>query len=372
MKVRQLNTDDRRDVARFIQVSFDLYQQCPQWVPPLITTLKQAMDRRRHPFYNHSEAAFFLAEDGDRLLGRIAVLAHRRYNDYTNEKVAFFYYPDFVDDVDVVEQLISAAAEWTHNRGLTTLLGPKGMLRSDPYGVLIEGFEYSAGMVLPYNYPYYAQRLEEVGLQKEVDYLTGYVTAEDQLSERFFRIVERIKKRCDFWVKSFSTKREMRSWIPEIQRVNNKAFTEVWGYYPIDEAEVRMIGDQLLMIADPQLMKVVMSGEEIAGFAFVFPDVAEALKAVGGRLWPFGWLRLLIAMKRTKRLLGNGVGLLPQYQGLGASAMLYAEIHDTLRSRGAEHMELIQVMESNIKSLGDMNRLGAKWHKRHRVYRLEF
>jgi len=369
MRVRRLNPAVRADVRRFVTFPFDLYRGCAQWTPPLVSSVKLAMNRRRHPFYRHSDAAFFLAEAEGEVVGRIAVLENRRYNAYNQSKTAFFYYFDTVEDVEVVRALMDAADAWARDRGLTVLKGPKGMLRSDAYGVLVEGFQHLAGMGLPYNYAYYAPLLEAVGFEKEVDYHSGYMTAEHQLPPRLFELADRIKRRRGFWIKSFSSIRELRGWIPRIQAVNNAAFTEVWGYYPIDEAEVQMIGDQLLAVSDPQLMKVVMKGEEIVGFAFVFPDLAEALQATKGRLWPLGWVRILWTKKHTQRLLGNGIGLLPQYQGLGASAVLYAELNHILRQRGARYLEIVQVLESNIKSLGDMNMLGVRWHKRHRVYR---
>jgi GNAT superfamily N-acetyltransferase len=130
-----------------------------------------------------------------------------------------------------------------------------------------------------------------------------------------------------------------------------------------------MIGRQLLAVSDPRLLKIVLKDGDIAGFAFVFPDVVKTLQATGGRLWPFGWLRLLVALRRTGRLLGNGVGLLPAYQGMGGNAMMYVELEKIIRSRGAGYMEFAQVMESNLKSLGDAKMLGVRWHKRYRVYR---
>ncbi len=262
------------------------------------------------------------------------MLQNRRYNDYNKARTAFFYYFDTVDDGDVVRGLVDAAATWARARGLEVLKGPKGMLRADAYGVLVEGFEHPAGMGIPYNYPYYARLLEQVGMEKEIDYVSGYVTPDQQLPERLFRTVERLKERGGLWVKSFTSKRELRAWIPRIQRVNNEAFTQVWGYYPIDDEEVHMIGQQMLLAADPRLLKVVMKGDDIAGFCFVFPDIAETLRATGGQLWPFGWIRLLIGLKTTKRLLANGVGLLPQYQGLGGSAMMYAELERMIRAQG--------------------------------------
>ena len=114
-----------------------------------------------------------------------------------------------------------------------------------------------------------------------------------------------------------------------------------------------------------------MKGEDIAGFAFIFPDITETLQDIKGRMWPFGWVRLLRALKQTRRLSGNGVGLLPKYQGLGATALLYTEFENTMRQRNATWCEVAQAMETNIKSLGDMNAVGVTWHKRHRVYRRE-
>ena len=268
MQIREIDPRKVGDVRSFVRFPFRLYENCDQWTPPILSSARLALDRRRHPFYHHSDAGFFIAEREGDAIGRIAVLENRRYNDYNKAKVAFFYYFDTVEDVEVARGLIDAAGAWARARGLQMLMGPKGMLRADAYGVLVEGFEYPAGMGIPYNYPYYAQLLEQIGMEKEIDYVSGYMVAENQLPERLFRTVERLKERGGFWVKSFTTKRELRGWIPKIQRVNNEAFTQVWGYYPIDDEEVRMIGKQMLLAADPRLLKVVMKDESIAGFAF--------------------------------------------------------------------------------------------------------
>jgi len=371
MHIREIDTGSRKDVRKFIQFPFELYRDCPEWTPPLVSSVKMTLDRQRHPFYNDSAAAFFLAEEGESVVGRIAVLDNRRYNNHIQGQVAFFYHFDTIEDGRVVEDLFATARAWAGRRSLAVLKGPKGFVRSDAYGVLIEGFEHPASMNVPYNYSYYAPLLEQIGGEKEVDYFTGYMIAADELPERLFRLAEQIKTRRGFWVKNFTTKRELREWIPRIQEVNNRAFTQVWGYYPIGDAESQMIGQQLLLVSDPRLLKVVMKGDEIAGFAFVFPDVAETLRKVRGRLFPFGWAPILISLRTTDRLLANGVGLLPQYQGLGANALLYTELHDTIRRRGANYCEFVQAMESNLKSLGDANMLGVHWHKRHRVFRLQ-
>ena len=367
--IRTVDPQQRHDVKKFVDFPFTLYAGCKEWSPTLVSTIKLAINRKKHPFYNHSDASFLLAERDGEIVGRVAVLDNRRYNIYRDSKDAFFYYFDAVDDADVARALFDRAVDWANARGLTAILGPKGMMRADSYGILIEGYEYVAALGMPYNYPYYSHLMTASGFEKQIDYLSGYLEQGDQLPERVVRLVEKVKKRSGFWIKSFSSKRELREWIPAIQRVNNEAFTDVWGYYPIDDAEVQMIGNQLLMVADPSLMKLVMKGDDIAGFAFIFPDITETLQAIKGRLWPFGWARLLVALKRTRRLNGNGVGLLPEYQGFGATALLYTEFEKTVLQRDAVWCEVAQAMETNIKSLGDMNAVGVKWHKRHRVYR---
>jgi GNAT superfamily N-acetyltransferase len=368
MRVREIDTSVPRDVRHFVDFPFKLYATSRQWSPPLVSNVKLALDRKRHPFYQHSDAAFYLAEEDGDAVGRIAVLDNRRYNEYTGRNAAFFYYFDVVNNEAAARGLFDAAAAWAAGRGLEVLLGPKGLLRSDPLGLLVEGYEYVAALSMPYNYPYYTQLVRDAGLDKDMDYLSGYLVSDQTLPERMYRLADRVKARRGFWVKSFRSKRELRAWIPKIQTVNNEAFTDVWGYYPVGDAEIQMIGDQMLALADPGLIKLVMQEDRIAGFALIFPDVTRALQATRGRLWPFGWIRILRAIQTTDRLCGNGIGLLPRYQGLGASMLLYLELAKAVRARGATHCEIAQVMETNIKSLGDMNTVGVTWHKRHRLY----
>jgi ribosomal protein S18 acetylase RimI-like enzyme len=367
---RKLRLQDRADAKRFIDFPFELYAHNDQWVPPLVSGVRKTLNRSKHPFYRHSQAEFFVAEDErGQMLGRIAVLANRHYNDYHKSRTAFFCYFDTVDDVHVAQRLFEAADAWARDHDLDTLIGPKGFLRSDGMGILIEGFEHRAAPGIPYNYAYYQELMDALGFEKEIDYLSGYVEGDYDLPARFYQIAERVKERSGFWVKSFDSKRELRRWAPQIQRVNNEAFTEVWGYYPLDDAETRMISQQLLTIADPRMLKLVMKGDEVAGFAFVYPDISAALQDIRGRLWPFGWIKLLREFKRTRRLSANGVGLLPKYQGLGANAVLYTELLKTLKSREFDFCDVAQVAENNQKSLGDMMAGGVRWYKRHRIYR---
>ena len=367
--IRKLDTESRRDVETFVRLPFELYRDCPQWVPPMVSSVRFAMNRRKHPMYRHSTADFFVAERDGQAVGRIAVIENTNYNKLNESKTAFFYYFDAVDDLEVSRALFGAAFDWARGRGLTEMFGPKGFLTSDGGGILVEGFEHRPAMGIPYNYAYYDALAVDSGLQKRFDHLSGYVRGDHQLPERLFSIAERVKARRGFWIKSFSSKKELRGWYSRIALVVNESFVGGLDYCPITDEEAKLAGDQMIEAADPRLIKLVMKGDEIAGFVFGFPDVSAAIQRCGGRIWPTGWYFLLREMKRTKWVNGNGLGLLPKYQGLGANALLYTELYRTIRDFKFEHADIVQVVEENVRSRSDMETMGVNWYKRHRTYK---
>ena len=369
MKIRKIDTSAPRDVQRFISLPFELYQDSAQWVPPLVSDVKLALDRDKYPFYRHSAADFFLAEEGSRTLGRIAAIDNQRYNDCHRSRTAFFYFFETVEDLKVARALFEAAFVWARDRGLEVIMGPRGLLRGDGHGLLVEGFEHRPAMGIPYNPPYYARFIEAVGFEKEIDFLSAHLGGEFDLPQRFYDMAEKVKERRGFWVRSFNSKRELRRWVPQVQRVNNEALTDVWGYYPIDEAETNAVADRFLAAADPRLIKLVMKGDEVVGFVIGYPDISAGIQRANGRLWPFGWLHLLSEFRRTKWINFNGAGILPQHQGAGASVVLYTELAKTVLDFGFEHADLVQVAENNVESKGEDNTVGGEWYKRHRIYR---
>jgi len=368
MRIRRINTSRAEDVRQFIDFPFELYRNSAQWVPPLVADMKLALNRDKYPFYRHSTADFFVAERQDHTVGRIAVVDNRPYNDYHGSNTAFFYYFETVEDFDVAQALFSAASEWALDRRLERVIGPRGLLRGDGHGLLVKGFEHRPAMGIPYNYPYYASFLRELGFEKEIDFQSAHLSGDYRLPQRFYDVAEKVKERRGFWVKSFSSKREVRRWVPAVQRVNNEAFTDGWGYYPIDEAEANAVADRFLAAADPRLIKLVMKKDEVVGFVIGYPDVSAGIQRANGRLWPFGWLHILLEFRRTKWVNFNGVGLLPEHQGVGANAVLYTELADSVSDFGFEHADLIQVADTNVESMGEVEAVGGEWYKRHRIY----
>jgi len=370
LAVERIDTRSRSQVRRFVDLSFCLYDGDPHWVPPIKGDIRLMLDRDKHPFYGHSDADFFLASRDGQDVGRLAVLENRRFNDYHDTQQAQFYLFDCEDDPPVAEALFEHAFDWARSRGLNRMVGPKGFGALDGYGLLVEGFDHRRTMtMMKYNYPYYPQLIEALGFEKEVDFISCYLDPQTfRMPERVHRIAERVLWRGSFAVKRFANKRELRQWADRIGRAYNEAFVDNWEYYPLTEREIDFLVDNLMMVANPRLIKIITHDEDVAGFLFAFPDVSAALQRAGGRLFPFGIFHLLLGMRRTEWIALNGAGILPKFQGRGGNALLYSEMEHTVRDFGFQHAELVQVAETAEQMRNDLQNLGAEPYKNHRVY----
>jgi hypothetical protein len=372
VKIRKIDTESAAERHLFTNFPFKLYQNCVNWVPPLSSELNLVLNRRKHPFYKHSLADFFVSESEGQVLGRIAVLHNRNFCNFHQEKTAFVYYFDAVDDQQIATSLFDQAVAWAKQNELDNLLGPKGFLRSNPVGLLADGFEYFPALSMPYNFSYYPGLFESFGFIKESDLLSGYLDMDSSLPPRIHEIAEKIQQRNKFWIKKFKTSAEIRPWVPLVNKVHDEAFLTNPNYYPTTPEEFKLIANDLITIAEPSLIKFIMKEDEVIGFILAYPDISRAIKEVNGKIFPLGWIKLLLEKRRTRLINFNGLGIVPKYQGLGANALLYSELEKTLRGQHFEKAEIIQVDERNFLSKSDMESLHVNWCKRHRIYRLRF
>ncbi|MEW5720469.1 MAG: hypothetical protein AB1817_17730 [Chloroflexota bacterium] len=371
LKIEKIDTTNKKHVRRFIQIPFRLYAKCPHWVPPLFVDAELQLNRAKHPFYEHSDADFFIATRDGRAVGRVAALENRRFNEYHKTRQAQFYLFDCENDQEATNALFKKVFEWAHARGLNRVVGPKGFGALDGYGILVEGFEHRQVMtMMNYNYAYYARLIETIGFTKEVDFVSCYLGVDFKMPERVHRIAERAAKRANLRVVKFKNKRELVAWADRIGQAYNQAFVNNWEYYPLTDREVKFILDNILMIADPRLIKIIAHDDRVVGFLFAFPDISAALQRARGHLFPFGLVALLLEMRRTKWIALNGAGILPEFQGIGGNALLYAEVDKTIRTPGFqfEHGDLTQIAETAVQMRQDLVSIGGKPYKNHRVY----
>jgi GNAT superfamily N-acetyltransferase len=375
MNLAQIDTTNRRQVRQFLDLPFRLYRDVPQWIPPLASDARRMLDRRRHPFYQHSEAAFFLALKDDRPVGRLAVLDNRRYNTFNREQTAFFYLFECEDDRKAAGALFDAAFDWARSRGMTKIIGPKGFTAFDGLGLLIKGFEHRPAFGLPYNPPYYVTLVEAAGLQSAGEMVSGYLSARTPLPDKIHQMAKLVQKRRGLRVAHFQSRRDLRAIVPRLQELYNASLEGTTGNVPLTDDEVKTLANQMLWFADPRLIKIIMKDDESpdgdllpVGFLFAYPDISAAVQRCQGRLWPLGWLDCLLELRRTKWININGAGIIKKYRGLGGTALLFSEMSKSIVQGGFEHADLVQIGVENDKMQRELRDLGIDFYKTHRLY----
>lgn len=369
--IEKIDADQASQRRRFSHLPFQFYKATPQWVPPILVDVEAALDRNKHPFYEHSEAVFFIAVRDGRDVGRLCVAENVLYNRYRNLKRAQFYYFECEDNLETAQALFARAFEWAKQRDLDEMVGPKGFGALDGYGMLVEGFDHRQMMtMMNYNLPYLPNMMSAMDFEKEVDFVSCYTnTSTFVMPERIHSIADRIQKKGTLTVRQFNSKSELQQWVPRLGRAYNDAFINNWEYYPLTDREIKFVVDSIISVADHRLIKIILSGDRVAGFLFAFPDVSAALQRHGGRLLPFGIADMLLEMRRTNWVAVNGAGILPEYQGHGGNALLYSELEKSLRGFAFEHAEMTQVAETAVQMRNDLINLGGVPYKNHRVFR---
>lgn len=368
MEIRRVLPGNRREIRRFIDFPFQLYQGEKFWVPPLVSEMRSYLTRK-HPFFEHSDAEFFLAESKGSVVGRIAAIDNRAYNAHHTSNTAFFGYFECIDDEETALALFEAVASWARARGLSSIMGPKGFMRSAGTGLLFEGFDQFPAMGIAWNFPYYDRLVCKAGYVKAADYLSGWLDRTAQGDERLYRVAAIAKKRGNFSIKAFQNRAGLRASLPAVKRIQHEAFLTNPNYFPSTDAEFALMAKTLVLIADLTIICFIMRSGEIAGFMNAYPNIGRGLQRARGRLLPFGWFHLLRDYHRTRILDLNGVGILPEYQKLGGDAILFTELERRIKASRYELVDYIQVNEDNFLSKSGIEHFKVDWVKRHRLYR---
>ena len=259
LTIEKIDPSRRDHVVRFTRIPYRLYANHPQWVPPLLMDVETQLNKQKHPFYEHSDAEFFIAVRDGRDVGRIAALENKHFNEYQGKHQAQFYLFECEDDQEAADALFGRVFDWAKARGLDQVVGPKGFSSFDGYGIQVEGYEHRQMMsMMNYNYPYYVRLVENNGFTKEVDFVSCYLSRSAfHLPDRVHRIIERVEKRGEFGVLNFQTKKELKSWANPIGTAYNNTFVNNWEYYPLTDREIKFVVDTIMIVADPHLIKLI-------------------------------------------------------------------------------------------------------------------
>lgn len=372
IEIKEVTTKD--DLKRFVQFYYDLYSGNDCAVPFLYSDEMATLRSDKNPSFECCEAKYFLAFKDGKVVGRVAAIINRRANERWNCHQVRFGWFDFIDDLEVSTALLKAVEDWGREKGMTEMAGPLGFIDTDREGMLVEGFDQLSTMYINYNYPYYPQHMERMGgFKKDNDYLEMKVKVPEVVPEKFSKLTEMVRKRYGLRVHKF-TRHELieEGYGHQVFHLLNATYKDLYGFSELSDAQVDKLVNDYIKIADLNLVTAIMDGDKMVGFGITFPSFSRAMqKTRDGRFLPFGWWHMLKILKWHKTPIVDLllIGVLPEYRGKGANALIFDDLIRQFQAYGFEWAETGPQMETNEGVLSQWQYLEATNHRRHRCYR---
>jgi hypothetical protein len=361
------NVSSSGDVKRFIKFQWEIYKNNPYWVPPLLMDRRKLMDKKKNPFYAHADAEFFLAYRDGEIVGRIAAIMNHNHNKEHSDKIGFFGFFECVDDQDVANTLLGTAKNWLLQRGADAMRGPASPSVNDEYGLLIDGFDKSPVVLMPYNPPYYATLLEKAGLKKVKDLHAWHVHKDKVFSEKLERVSAMVKSRHGISFRPLDMKNFKRE-VELIHALYNRAWQYNWGAVPMTDAEFDTLAKDLKPVVVPGLVIIAEFKGEPIGFSLSLPDLNIALKHNRkGYLLPglYCLLRYKKAIKATRIIT---LGVVKEHQLTGAGGVLFYETGKASVALGYPEGEAGWILEDNVMMNRGAELLQGERVKTYRIY----
>lgn len=362
----------KKELHRFFDVADRIYANDPLWVPPLRDDLaKVFLDA--NPFFAHGEMQLFVAVRGGADVGRIAAIVDRNHNEFHGEKTSFFGYFESPDDPAVARALFDAAAEYGRARGMETLRGPANPTLNDEAGLLVDGFDSSPILMMTYNPRYYPRLVEGAGFHKAKDLLAYWFDISPGPLSRLSRLARRIVDReKDVVIRNISKKSLARD-LPAIREVYNEAWEKNWGFVPMTEAEMDFMAARLKPLVDPDFLFLAEAKRadgtlEPIAFMLTLPDYNVPMKAMGGRLLPFGWLKFLLNMGKIRSIRVLTLGIKKTWRMRGIQSVMFEKGLQAALRRKITGCEISWMLEDNDLVLRAADLWGGKLYKTYRMY----
>ncbi|QDV10874.1 hypothetical protein CA51_07280 [Rosistilla oblonga] len=358
-----------KDQKQFLSLPWQIYRGDENWIPPIRSHQREMVNFKPHPFYQDAEIQTFLAARGNKVVGRIAALVNHAHNRQFDEQRGFFGFFECEDDQEAATGLFEAAAKWLADKGMDAMRGPVNPSLNYECGLLIDGFDRPPTFMMTYNRPYYPALVESFGLAKVED-LYAYdveLSMLDNLDPKLKFVVEEVARRFEVETRPLSRKNFMSD-VRLFLDIYNKSLVNTWGYVPLSEAEIDHQSKQLRMLVTPEMTSIASIKGKPIGACFGLLDYNPLIKKIDGKLFPFGWLRLLLGRRHLKRARLLSTNVLPEYQRWGLGVVtIYRILPDALKF-GLTEGELSWVLESNQLSRASIERGGAQITKTYRLY----
>lgn len=357
-----------KDLARFVEIPYRLYKNDPNWVPPLRSEVKSVLDKKKNPFWQHSEGKLFLARKNGEDLGRIAAMVDRNFIDFHNRKIGYFGFFEAIEDYEIAEALFQKTVEYQRAMGMERFYGPMNPSTNDECGFLLEGFVTPPFIMMTHTHKYYLDFAERFGFTKAKDLYALYVDAKDAPIEYLERIASMVKKRIrNLVVRPVNLKRFDEE-IKRIREVYNDAWARNWGFVPMTSAEFEDIARRLKPLIVPGLVLIAEIDGKPVAVSLGVPNYNEVLIHLNGRLGLAGILKFLYYRGKIRQARMVIMGVKKEYRRSGIEAIFFLESFRVGKKLGYTGGELSWTLEDNDLVNRPSVKMGGKIYKKYRIF----
>ncbi|HHW79436.1 MAG TPA: hypothetical protein GX742_01390 [Acholeplasmataceae bacterium] len=360
----------KREGHLFTNFPNKLYKNVESFVPALSMDENNIFNPKKNPASDYVESIRFLAYKNNKLVGRVAGLINHKINYESNKRQVRFTRLDMIDDVEVTKALLKAVEDWGYEKfGLSEIIGPIGFTDFDRQGMLVEGFEYINLIITIYNHPYYKDHLEQLGFIKDVDWLEKRISWPTEMNEKVSRGADIVRKRFGYRLYKPENKKDINNFVYEAFDVYNESFKQLYGFFPMPQNVIDFYVNQAIGLVNTDWIWVVYDKEDnIAGFGVVLPSLSQSFKKNNGKLFPFGWLRVLKNLKKYDTIDFYFIAVDPKHQGKGVLALIFEDGIKTGIKHGIKYAETGPELELNLAIHAQWKEFDFIEHKRRRCY----
>lgn len=365
-------TPTKKELKQYVKFGIDLYRGNDCFIPPLIFDEINTLLPEKNPAFEVCEAQSFMAFREGKPVGRITAIINRLVNQRTDSRDLRFGFVDFIDDNEVVDALFNAATEWGKERGMTSMVGPMGFSDMDHEGMLTFGFDELGTQATIYNYDYYPKQMERMGFAKDVDWVEYRMTVPDKVPDKYVRIAEIVKQKYNLRVLKYTSAKKIKAEYGQaLFQLINEAYDELYGYSPLTPKQIDYYIDMYLPIIPLEYISVIVDSEDrLIGVGISIPSLSKALQSAKGRLFPFGWWKLLRAMKGQNDIVDLMlVAVKPEYQSKGVNALLFTDLLPMFIRNKHKWAESNLELEGNVSVQQQWQYFERRLHRRRSAFR---
>lgn len=371
-EIKVVKVSTRREMDDFLNITDKIYGGCAQYVPDMRSDVRAMFASNDTSGQKTSEVQPFVAYRGQEVVGRVVGVVNKKANDTWKTRNVRFSMIEFIDDIEVSKALLNGVAVWGKAQGMDKLQGPMGVTDFDKEGMLVEDFELRGSMTAYYNPAYYPKHMEELGLEKEVDWLQVRINIPKEVPARYARVAQYAREQIGLRVKKANRHEVQKGeYGPKIFKLLNEAYAPIFGFSAFSPKQAQAFLDKYVPLFKMDMIPLVENEQgELVGIAVTMPSLTEALQKSRGRLWPTGWYHLLKSLKwkhedNTEMLV---VAVRPDYQGLGVNALFFDDLIPIYNKYGIKWAETGPQLEDNVRELTQWKPLHPETVKRRRCW----